>query len=123
MERLVLGRQAIPSGGRCWLSRGAGEPGGEFVYGDRLGPFDGFRSAESRFLYSLLGSLVQGRLVGVIKNALRQLLLNCQPQARNRTMSLLQGVMAYPGFNMGQILKLEKHFTQYGSLEGSWQMT
>ena len=51
----------------------------------------------SRFLYSLLGGLAQGRLVGVIKNidkfngyeALRQLLENCQPQARNRTMNLL----------------------------------
>ena len=45
----------------------------------------------SRFLYSLLGSLIQGRLVGVVKNVenfngyetLRQLLSNCQPQVRN----------------------------------------
>ena len=43
----------------------------------------------ARFLYSLLGSLIHGRLVGLIKNvphyngfeALRQLILNCQPQA------------------------------------------
>ena len=57
----------------------------------------------SRFLYSLLGSLVQGRLTGVIKNvekfngmeALQQLLMNCQPQARNRTTDLLQGIMSY----------------------------
>ena len=80
----------------------------------------------ARFLYSLLGGLVQGRLVGLIKNisnyngfeALRQMLLNCQPQARNRTMNLLQGIMAYPSFNMKlsilpQLLKLEEHFTQY----------
>ena len=76
-----------------------------------------------RFLYSLLGSLVQGRLMGLIRNveqfngyeALRQLLSNCQPNARNRTLSLLQGIMAYPSFNMRtsllpQILKLEEHY-------------
>ena len=85
----------------------------------------------ARFLYSLLGGLVQGRLVGLIKNisnyngfeALRQMLLNCQPQARNRTMNLLQGIMAYPSFNMKlsilpQLLKLEEHFTQYERLGG-----
>ena len=85
----------------------------------------------SRFLYSLLGSLVQGRLTGVIKNvekfngmeALRQLLMNCQPQARNRTMNLLQGIMSYPSFNMKssllpQILKLEEHYLQYERLGG-----
>ena len=85
----------------------------------------------SRFLYSLLGSLVQGRLTGVIKNvekfngmeALRQLLMNCQPQARNRTMNLLQGIMSYPSFNMKssllpQILKLEEHYVQYERLGG-----
>ena len=50
----------------------------------------------SRFLYSLRGGLLQGRLVGVINNidkfngyeALRQLLGKCQPQARNTTMSV-----------------------------------
>ena len=85
----------------------------------------------SRFLYSLLGGLIQGRLVGVLKTvdkfngyeALRQLLGNCQPQARNRTMNLLQGIMAYPQFNMKnsllpQILKLEEHFVQYERLGG-----
>ena len=53
------------------------------------------------FLYSLLGSLVQGRLIGLVRNvenfngyeALCQLLSNCQPNARNRTMSLLQGII------------------------------
>ena len=86
----------------------------------------------SRFLYSLSGSLVQGRLIGVVKNvesfngyeALRQMSSNCQPQARNRTMNLLQGIMAYPSFNMKgsllpQILKLEEHFLQYERLRGS----
>ena len=69
---------------------------------------DAKEQQRSRFLYSLLGSLIQGWLIGLIKNvdnfngheALRQLLVNCQPQARNRTMSLLQGIMAYPNFNM-----------------------
>ena len=84
-----------------------------------------------RFLYSLLGSLVQGRLMGLIRNveqfngyeALRQLLSNCQPNARNRTLSLLQGIMAYPSFKMRtsllpQILKLEEHYYQYEKLGG-----
>ena len=92
---------------------------------------DSKEQQRSRFLYSLLGSLIQGRLIGLIKNvdnfngheALRQLLVNCQPQARNRTMSLLQGTMAYPNFNMKtsilpQILKLEEHFNQYEKLGG-----
>ena len=87
--------------------------------------------SRGRFLYGLLGSLVQGRLLGLIRNvsnsnggeALRQLLMNCQPKARNRTMSLLQGIMSYPAFNMktsilAQILRLEEHFVQYEKLGG-----
>ena len=96
--------------------------------------FDFLSSEEQgrgRFLYGLLGSLVQGRLLGLVRNvsdsnggeALRQLLLNCQPKARNRTMSLLQGIMSYPSFNMktsilAQILRLEEHFLQYEKLGG-----
>lgn len=92
---------------------------------------DSKEQERSRFLYSLLGSLIQGRLVGIIKNvdnkigheALRQLLINCQPQARNRTINLLQGIVAYPRFNMKlsilpQLLKLEEHFNQYERLGG-----
>ena len=53
---------------------------------------DGKEQERSRSLYSLLGGLAQGRLIGAIKNvdnyngheALRQLLMNCQPQARTR---------------------------------------
>ena len=72
----------------------------------------------SRFLYSLLGSLIQGRLIGRMKPS-----ANFQPQARNRTMSLLQGIMSHPNFNMKasilpQILKLEEHFSQYEKLGG-----
>ena len=55
--------------------------------------------------------------------ALGQMLLNCQPQARNRAMNLLQGIMAHPKINMKflilpQLLKLEEHFTQYERLGG-----
>lgn len=58
----------------------------------------------SRFLYSLLGGLIQGRLVGIVKHvehfngceALRQLLLNCQPQARNRAMSFRESCRIPP---------------------------
>ena len=85
----------------------------------------------SRFLYSLLGSQLQGRLLGLVRNmassnggeALRQLLSNCQPKARNRTMSLLQGIMSYRAFSvkgslLAQILKLEEHFNHYERLGG-----
>ena len=75
----------------------------------------------ARFLYSLVGSLVQGTLVGLVKNvsnykgfeALRQMLLNCQPQASNRTMNLNMKLSILP-----QLLKLEEHFTQYERLGG-----
>ena len=55
--------------------------------------------------------------------AFRQLLMNCQSQARNRTMNLLQGIMSYPNFNMKnslppQILKLEEHYVQCERLGG-----
>ena len=61
-----------------------------------------------RLLYSLLSTLLQGRLLGLVRGieksngleALRQLLQNCQPRARGRTMSMLHGIMAYPAFNM-----------------------
>lgn len=52
----------------------------------------------ARFLYRLPGGLVQGRFIGAIQNvdnydgheALRQLPINCQPQARNRAITLLR---------------------------------
>ena len=84
-----------------------------------------------RFLYSLLSTLLQGRLLSLVRSveksngleALRQLLLNCQPKARNRTMSMLQGIMGYPAFNMknsimAQITRLEEHFLQFEKLGG-----
>ena len=84
-----------------------------------------------RFLYSLLGSLVQGRLLSMIRcvehsnglEALRMLMANCQPKSRNRTMSMLQGLMGYPNFNMkmsvmAQVQRLEEHFGHYEKLGG-----
>ena len=84
-----------------------------------------------RFLYSLLSTLLSGRLLSLVRNvehsngleALRQLLQNCQPKARNRTLSMLQSLMAYPAFNMkssvmAQVMRLEEHFTQYERLGG-----
>eukprot|EP00438_Fugacium_kawagutii_P013012 Skav219672 [mRNA] locus=scaffold3149:113084:120619:+ [translate_table: standard] len=83
----------------------------------------------SLFLYSLLASLLKGRLLSILKGvpqnngyeALRQLLLNCQPSSRNRSLGLLNAVMAWPSFNMkhpllGQILKLEQAFQEYARI-------
>lgn len=49
------------------------------------------------------GFYMQGRLLSLVRNidksngleALRQLVMNCQPKARNRIMSMLQGIMGY----------------------------
>eukprot|EP00435_Cladocopium_sp_Y103_P031972 s1934_g8.t1 len=84
-----------------------------------------------RFLYSLLSTLLQGRLLSLVRSvdrsngleALRQLLMNCQPKARNRTMSMLQGIMSYPMFNMkgsiiAQVVRLEESFSQFEKLGG-----
>lgn len=132
MARLVLGPQTIylvvvDSSYQDELAKIEDKSGDEVEWAFR----NEKEQERARFLYSLLGSLVQGRLIGLIKNvpnyngfeALRQMLLNCQAQARNRTMNLLQGIMAYPSFNMKlsilpQLLKLEEHFTQYERLGG-----
>ena len=79
-----------------------------------------------RFMYSLLSTLLQGRPLGLVRSvensngfeALRQLLQNCQPRARNRTMAMLQSLMAYPAFNMqssimAQVVRLEESFQQF----------
>ena len=71
--------------------------------------------------YSLWGSLIQGRLIGLVKNvdnfngheAPRQLLANCQAHARNLTMSLSQGTMSHP----------KEHFNQYEKLEANCRRT
>lgn len=47
-------------------------------------------------VYSLLGSLVQGRLAMKLFD---NFFVNSQPKARNRA-NLQQGIMAYPNFNM-----------------------
>ena len=84
-----------------------------------------------RFLYSLLSSLLQGRLLSLVRNVdrsngletLRQLSENCQPHARNRTMSMLQSIMSYPNFVMknsimSQLVRLEEHFVQFEKMGG-----
>ena len=81
-----------------------------------------------RFLYCLLSSLLQGRLLRNVDRsngleALRQLLENCQPRARNRTMSMLQSIMSYPNFVMknsimSQLVRLEEHFVQFEKMGG-----
>ena len=84
-----------------------------------------------RFMYSLLSTLLQGRLLSLIRSvensngleALRQLLQNCQPRARNRTMAMLQSLMAYPAFNMkssimAQVVRLEESFQQFEKMGG-----
>ena len=85
----------------------------------------------ARFMYSLLSTLLQGRLLSLVRGieksngmeALRQLLQNCQPRARNRTMAMLQSLMSYPAFNMkgsvmAQVVRMEEHFNQFEKMGG-----
>lgn len=80
----------------------------------------------SLFLYSLLASLLKGRLLSILKGVtnnngyegLRQLLQTCQPSSRNRSLGLLNAIMAWPAFSMkqpllSQILRLEQAFREY----------
>ena len=80
----------------------------------------------SLFLYSLLASLLKGRLLNILKGVtnnngyegLRQLLQTCQPSSRNRSLGLLNAIMAWPAFSMkqpllSQILRLEQAFREY----------
>eukprot|EP00435_Cladocopium_sp_Y103_P030301 s1247_g7.t1 len=92
---------------------------------------DSDEQQRGRFLYSLLSTLLSGRLLSLVRNieksngleALRHLLLNCQPKARSRTMSMLQGIMGYPAFSMkssiiAQVVRLEENFAQFEKLGG-----
>ena len=104
--------------------------GGDLEYVE-WGLLESDEQGRGRFLYSLLSTLLQGRLLSLVRNieksngleALRQLLSNCQPKARGRTMSMLQGIMAYPAFHMkssiiAQVVRLEENFTQFERLDG-----
>ena len=81
-----------------------------------------------RFLYSLLSALLQGRLLSLVRSversnglkALRQLLGNCQPSARNCTMSMLQSIMSYPSFVMKNSImsQLVKYYVQFAKMGG-----
>ena len=79
----------------------------------------------------MLSSLLQGRLLSLVRSVersngletLRQLLENCQPRARNETMSMLQSIMSHPSFVMknsimSQLVRLEEHFVQSEKMGG-----
>eukprot|EP00435_Cladocopium_sp_Y103_P075477 s444_g58.t1 len=81
------------------------------------------------FLYGLLASLLRGRLLTVLRGipenngyeALRQLVLQCQPTTRNRSLGILSALMGWKEFDMkaalvGQIVKLEEAFREYDKI-------
>ena len=83
----------------------------------------------SMFLYGLLASLLKGRLLtvlrGVIENngyeALRQLVLQCQPTSRNRSLGILHALMSWQSFDMkvgllSQVVRLEDAFREYDKI-------
>ena len=86
----------------------------------------------ANFLFSLLASLMKGRPLLLLRGisvgngyeAVRQLIRSCQPTNRNRTLGLLQVLMAWPQFDMKQamlpqILKLEDTFREYERIGGT----
>ena len=62
----------------------------------------------SMFLYELLASLLRGRLLTVLRGipenngyeALRQLVMQCQPTSRNRSLGILNALMSWKEFDM-----------------------
>ena len=83
----------------------------------------------SMFLYGLLASLLRGRLLTVLRGvtdnngyeALRPLLLQCQPTSRNRSLGILNVLMGWKEFDMkvsllSQIVKLEEAFREYDKI-------
>ena len=83
----------------------------------------------SMFLYGLLAALLRGRLLTVLRGvadnngyeALRQLLKQCQPTSRNRSLGILNAVMGWKEFDMkasllSQIVKLEEAFREYDKI-------
>ena len=86
----------------------------------------------ANFLFSLLASLMKERPLLLLRGisvgngyeAVRQLIRSCQPTNRNRTLGLLQVLMAWPQFDMKQamlpqILKLEDTFREYERIGGT----
>ena len=73
-------------------------------------------------MYSLLSTLLQGRLLNLVRGveksngleALRQLLQNCHPKAKSRTLSMLQGMSSM----LAKVMRLEEHFVQFEKLGG-----
>ena len=83
----------------------------------------------SVFLYGLFASLLKGRLLTVLRGtgrsngyeALRMLLLQCQPSSRNRSLGILNVLMSFPYFDMkssllAQVVKLEEGFREYDKI-------
>ena len=86
----------------------------------------------ANFLFSLLASLLKGRPLLLLKGvpvgngleAVRQLIRSCMPSNRNRSLGLLQVLMAWPQFDMKQamlpqILKPEDTFRECERIGGS----
>ena len=83
----------------------------------------------SMFLYGLLASLLRGRLLTVLRGipdnngyeALRQLVLQCQPTSRNRSLGILHALMSWQSFDMknsllSQVVRLEDAFREYDKI-------
>eukprot|EP00435_Cladocopium_sp_Y103_P017353 s850_g4.t1 len=83
----------------------------------------------SMFLYGLLASLLRGRLLTVLRGvpdnngyeALRQLVMQCQPTSRNRSLGILNALMSWKEFDMkgallSQIVRLEDAFREYDKI-------
>ena len=81
------------------------------------------------FLYGLLASLLRGRLLSILKSindsngyeALRLLMVQCQPSSRNRSLGILNALMSWGAFDMkasllSQITKLEDGFKEYNKI-------
>ena len=89
------------------------------------------KAQRATFLYGLLASLLKGRPLLVLKSVeqgngfegLRLLIKNGQPTNRNRSLGLLQLLMAWPNFDqkaamLPQILKLEDSIREYERISG-----
>ena len=83
----------------------------------------------SMILYGLLVSLLRGRLLTVLwgipenngHEALRQLVMQCQPTSRNRSLGILNALMSWKEFDMkgaplSQIVRLEEAFREYDKI-------
>ena len=83
----------------------------------------------SMFLHGLLALLLRGRLLTVLRGipenngyeALRQLVMQCQPTSRNRSLGILNALMSWKEFDMkgallSQIVRLEEAFREHNKI-------